>query len=275
MVRYRSSTSSPKLRSVRILLVTSDDELGHRLHGALPDTDVAVHASLVGLFTAAQKQQAQVVVIDADLPRIAIESAVKFLRAKAETQSLPVLLYTPPPATPDDDPAFFVQTCGANLFVEKSDDIAPLKRALRTLVPSDPWEPTSTETQRKTSGEGKPTVLVVDDDPMIAKLLEKILASRYSVIAVFDGASAIAECRAKKPDAVFCDLRMPNISGPDVYRAVTSTDPSLGARFVFVTAYREEAAVDFFRSLPNRIIKKPFTMREVLAAAEHVLAPAT
>jgi CheY-like chemotaxis protein len=119
-------------------------------------------------------------------------------------------------------------------------------------------------------------VLVVDDDVTIAKLLEKILSSKYSVIAVNDGAAAIEQCKKVNFAAVFCDLKMPNVSGPDVYRTVRALSPPLTDRFVFVTAHQLDAAeAEFFIGLKNHVVHKPFSMREILNVAEHTVAAST
>ena len=138
-------------------------------------------------------------------------------------------------------------------------------------APSTSGEGASAET----SAAQTATVLVVDDEHALARLLEKVLASRYDVVTVFDGESAVAACKDKPIDAVFCDVRMPAMNGADVYRAATASNEKLASRFVFVTAYQEEVERTILADVDNRIvIKKPFSMREVLAAASRVLAAA-
>src|ERR1043165_1207082 len=112
--------------------------------------------------------------------------------------------------------------------------------------------------------------LVVDDDVTIARLLEKILSQKYAVVVVNDGVSAIEQCRKVNFAAVFCDLKMPPVSGPDVYRTVRAAAPALTDRFVFVTAHQlDSAEAEFFIGLKNHVIHKPFSMRGGLDVADH------
>ena len=67
------------------------------------------------------------------------------------------------------------------------------------------------------------------------------------------------------------DLRMPNLSGPQLYERVAAERPDLLRRFVFATGdlMRQETAT-FLQGLPNRILTKPLeveTVRRVLAQA--------
>src|SRR5690349_14954335 len=59
--------------------------------------------------------------------------------------------------------------------------------------------------------------LVVDDDPMIRKLVRVNLEERgYQVRESFSGSTAIAEMEFNVPDLVILDLVIPDLSGSDV-----------------------------------------------------------
>lgn len=236
---------------------------------------VTTHDGLVGLYQLVVKHEPDVIVLDGDLPRIALEAASKFLLQKGVSRNLPVLLYTSPKTGGDDDPALLVQHVHANDYVEKSDDLKPLTRTIVRLAPHASAFVTMPTTEHRApaiSDEGKPMVLVVDDDETIARLLTKILETRYAVITRNDGAAAIEECRQHSFAGVFCDLKMPNVSGADVYRAVAQFDQGLASRIVFVTAHQlDEGETEFFLGLKNHVVHKPFSMREILAIAEQMI----
>ena len=81
-------------------------------------------------------------------------------------------------------------------------------------------------------------VLVVDDQPDMADcvaLLVETLGHRAR--AVYDGATAVAVSRSEKPDVMFVDIGMPDMSGYDVARHVRSNPELAKVRLVALTGY--------------------------------------
>ena len=67
-------------------------------------------------------------------------------------------------------------------------------------------------------------VLVVDDDPQVAKLVTNLLASRgYDVRTASDAESAMSSVRAWRPALVICNLEMPTVDGIELCRRVRQT----------------------------------------------------
>src|SRR5690606_37042341 len=82
----------------------------------------------------------------------------------------------------------------------------------------------------------KRRLLVVDDDDTIRRGAERMLGRRFDVLAVEDGDKALTLLRAGEMfDAVMSDVTMPNLTGPDLYRAIRAHWPALAARFVLLT----------------------------------------
>lgn len=79
-------------------------------------------------------------------------------------------------------------------------------------------------------------LLVVDDEPNVLYSLEMGLADDdLSVVAARSGREAIARVKAEAPDAAIIDVRLPDMSGLDVFEAVRAIDPRLPV--VLITAY--------------------------------------
>jgi CheY-like chemotaxis protein len=84
------------------------------------------------------------------------------------------------------------------------------------------------KTQRK--------VLVVDDDPVIAKSFDRVLSGKgYAVITARDGSEALRKLHDEKYDVVFTDIKMPGMSGIEVAEKIRATQPWLPV--VIVTGY--------------------------------------
>lgn len=64
-----------------------------------------------------------------------------------------------------------------------------------------------------------PTILVVDDDESILRMLEVALEEVGDVVTVADGETALAWTEQQVPDLVLLDVMMPDRSGLDVLRA--------------------------------------------------------
>jgi CheY-like chemotaxis protein len=280
MRAWTSPRKGVRLEAVtaKVLFITADAALAAAMKRGLNVFEVFVHDNLMGLYSQVTKVEPDVLVLDGDLPRLGLEAASKFLKAKGLSRNLPVILYTTPQA--EEDPFLLQQRCQADDFVEKDPaDFSRLRRVVRRLTPQaaafDGVETGEHGRPFAMSGEGKPLILVVDDDEPIARMLGKILDTRFATVVVHGGAEAIEECRHRNFAAVFCDLKMPVTSGPDVYRAIRALDPLLADRVVFVTAHQLDSnEAEFFLSLKNTVIHKPFSMREILSTADAVLARA-
>ncbi len=69
------------------------------------------------------------------------------------------------------------------------------------------------------SGQAKPAVLLVDDEPLVLKALEKtLLDPRFDLVMAEDGAEALKLMRQRMFAVIICDQRMPGITGAEVLR---------------------------------------------------------
>ena len=126
------------------------------------------------------------------------------------------------------------------------------------------------------------TILLVDDEAATLRALSRVLAKRHSTVAFTSGCEALDWLTAHpRPDLVLCDLMMPEMSGPQLYRRSVQLDPEIGKRFVFVTggAVTPEAH-EFIQTTVNPVIMKPLTDAKIrdlprLVAASHSVTSST
>lgn len=113
-------------------------------------------------------------------------------------------------------------------------------------------------------------VLVAEDEPFSRHLLAGLLREHPGVEVIGearDGDEALELAHRHRPDAVFLDVEMPGLKGPELARRLPEPRPSL----VFVTAYPEHA-VDAFALGAVHYLLKPVS-RPLLAQALARLRP--
>ena len=88
----------------------------------------------------------------------------------------------------------------------------------------------------KEGDKGQPTVLVVDDDPMLQKLFKEFLKKAgFGRIVVGTGAEAIQYAEKQSFDLVFLDLKLPDIPGDELYKKFKEMHPDMP--IVIITGY--------------------------------------
>jgi len=86
------------------------------------------------------------------------------------------------------------------------------------------------------SKQGKASLLLVDDDPDLLRLLSiRLKANGYAVTAVDSGRRALAAIGASRPDLVLSDLRMDNMDGIGLLKELQSRYP--GLKVIILTAH--------------------------------------
>jgi len=121
-------------------------------------------------------------------------------------------------------------------------------------------------------GESKPLhILVVDDEPHILHYMRATLESwGHSVEVASDGTYALERALAGPFDVIICDLRMPHLSGRDMYMKLVRQDPRVAERIIFATGDTVRGdTLQFLDGLGRPYLHKPFTLAELRAALGH------
>ena len=116
-------------------------------------------------------------------------------------------------------------------------------------------------------------LLVVEDDETVRAMVVRVLEQvGYQVETSIDGLSALEKIGAADYDLIICDVRMPGLSGIDLYKRLTSEESEAPGRFLFITGDTISAeTIGFIEA--NRIpyLGKPFEIRELLEAVQQEL----
>ena len=116
-------------------------------------------------------------------------------------------------------------------------------------------------------GPGKGEILVVDDSRDSLQLLSRILSAEgYRVRLAVNGELALDSIRARQPDLVLLDVRLPDINGFEVCRRLKEDENTRNIPVLFITVLDSvEDKVKGFEAGGIDYIVKPFQQAEVLA----------
>lgn len=116
------------------------------------------------------------------------------------------------------------------------------------------------------------TILVIDDEPLFALAIRRLLQAEHDVTVIESGRSAMELLREREFDVVLCDLMMPDIGGIELYGELSKLRPGLEKRMAFMTGGAfTKAARQFLESIPNARLEKPFTREEARAVVRLVI----
>jgi CheY-like chemotaxis protein len=115
-------------------------------------------------------------------------------------------------------------------------------------------------------------ILVVDDEPDVRELVELLLAGPDRHIEGADGGRAALERLAAHPyNLVVSDLRMPEVDGIQIYRAIQQR-PAPRPALLFMSGFTNAAEfVPFLRQTGTPVVAKPFDVPELRGAVARLL----
>ena len=116
-------------------------------------------------------------------------------------------------------------------------------------------------------------IMVVDDEPTICRILERVLTQEgYKVIVAGDGQAGLDMFGKHFPDLVLLDLMMPGINGREVGRRIR--ERSATTRIIYLSAKpvpADSPEEEEINSEADGFIPKPATSKEILSTIRSVL----
>jgi signal transduction histidine kinase len=103
-------------------------------------------------------------------------------------------------------------------------------------------------------------VLVVDDEPLITRTVQRALSKDHDIVALSSAEDALAHiCAGARFDVILCDLMMPQMTGMDLHGELLRVAEDQAARMIFLTggAFTPRARA-FIDQTSNQLIEKPF-----------------
>jgi len=126
------------------------------------------------------------------------------------------------------------------------------------------------EVSRTREGKAPPRrarILVVDDEPLVGSVIQRLLSPSHEVIAISRAQEALSLVGAgARFDVILCDLVMPHLTGVQLYAALRERGEPCAERMVFMTggAFTDEAR-RFLAQVACPRIEKPFDIHALRA----------
>lgn len=125
-----------------------------------------------------------------------------------------------------------------------------LKDSLRELDALEALVETPTEKRKH--------VLVVDDDPVMLKVIKKHLEEKYDVGTALNGNLALKFLESKRTDLILLDYEMPGDNGPTVMGKIRSHPLNRNIPIVFLTGVADSARIqEVLMQKPDGYLLKP------------------
>lgn len=114
-------------------------------------------------------------------------------------------------------------------------------------------------------------VLVVDDDPVVGKSFDRVLASRgHAVITARNGEEALNKLGNERYDVVFTDIKMPGMNGLEVAERIKARQPWLPV--VIVTGNGSDAnEARAVAAGVSGFLRKPLSPKTITASMDKAL----
>ncbi|MGH9305448.1 MAG: response regulator transcription factor [Acidimicrobiales bacterium] len=118
------------------------------------------------------------------------------------------------------------------------------------------------------------TVLVVDDDPVIQKLLQvNFEVDGFAVVIASDGEEGLATARKLRPDVILLDVMMPRMDGLKVAAALKKDPKTKAIPIILLSAKAQEVDLRAGRSTgADEYITKPFDPLQLLERVRALIA---
>jgi DNA-binding NtrC family response regulator len=118
-------------------------------------------------------------------------------------------------------------------------------------------------------------IFVIDDEAGMGENIQRMLRSPDTTVVTFqEPLKGLEEALANPPDLVMLDMRMPGMSGEEVFARLHDAHPEL--RIIFLTAFGSvEGAVLAMRNGAFDYLQKPFKREDLLLVVKRALSHAT
>ncbi|MBX2861623.1 MAG: response regulator [Vampirovibrio sp.] len=122
---------------------------------------------------------------------------------------------------------------------------------------------------------GKPSVLIVDDDPLMVTAIERMLKTQgYETQTATNGFEAGALLSSATPDLMTLDLSMPGMSGLEVIQFVRNLETAKDVKILVISALTPEELGEAVAAGANDALEKPFEPDQLIEKVNNLVGKA-
>lgn len=120
----------------------------------------------------------------------------------------------------------------------------------------------------------KASVLVIDDETNLVNVIQRALRKQgYLVYSATNGVAGLRILSENQVDLILCDIRMPELSGPDLYQMLELRYPEMVSRIIFTTGDSVSPSTRRFLDTTGvTCLEKPFELADLILAVKRHLS---
>jgi len=115
-------------------------------------------------------------------------------------------------------------------------------------------------------------ILIVDDEVINLRLLERLLRSQYSVLTATNGSAALEILKQEDISLLISDQRMPGMTGIELLRASRDINPNLVCMLITGNTDKDTSIEAINDAGALRVMHKPWNSQTVLQFVQQALA---
>jgi CheY-like chemotaxis protein len=139
-----------------------------------------------------------------------------------------------------------------------------IERTIESNVPEEARQPTSGDRRR---------VLIIDDDPVVRRIVLELLNSRYTVITASTGVQLPELLKKHNPDLVILDVMLPWVTGFELCRILKTNSAGQDIPVLFLTGCKEKEDLLTGKEVgASAYLTKPFYAKDLYREVDRLLA---
>ena len=128
------------------------------------------------------------------------------------------------------------------------------------------------ELESDKDADGKPLLLIIDDNTDIRKMIRELLSAEYRVIEAHNGKDGIRLASKYVPDLIICDVMMPVMDGLECCRRIKNEITTSHIPVLMLTACSmDEQRIQGYESGADGYLSKPFNSRMLRMRCENLI----
>lgn len=194
------------------------------------------------------------------------DKVIEFLDEKVAAEPEPEVIPEPAPEPKTEGVQNTATQTEAKIEAESTSQETPEETTTQSqVVPDVAPEPT-------VDAPAKKHVLVVDDDPMMLKLIKEQLKDNYTVATAINGAIALKFLENKKTDLIIMDYEMPNENGAQVLEKIRNNPSLANLPVVFLTGVKDREKIRKLVGLkPQGYLLKPIESEALIKSIRSII----